>query len=107
MELEGGWGNKFERIFEVDASVIMYHHYVPFQRLRFARSSMEKQKISHGVRVICDGSPSRIFRVRRISFGMTMRPRSSACVKWNPKIFKNPYISRVSGLSAKTTLVLL
>lgn len=81
MELEGGWGNKFERIFEVDASVIMYHHYVPFQRLRFARSSMEEQKISHGVRVICDGSPSRIFRVRRISFGMTMRPRSSHYVK--------------------------
>ena len=59
--------------FEVD----YLRHYVPFQRLRFARSSMEKQKICQGVHVVCNGSPSRIFRVRRISFGMTMRPRSS------------------------------
>ena len=38
---------------------------------------MEKQKVCHGVHVICDGSPSRIRRVRRISFGMTILPRSS------------------------------
>lgn len=36
-----------------------------------------KQYPSHHVSVICDGSPSRIRMVRRISFGMTTRPRSS------------------------------
>ena len=68
---------------------------------------MEKQKVCHGVHVICDGSPSRIRSVRRISLGMTILPRSSACVKQNPKIFKSPYISRASGLSTKLTLVII
>ena len=38
---------------------------------------MAKQNLSHRANVICDGSPSRILMVRRISLGMTTRPRSS------------------------------
>ena len=38
---------------------------------------MAKLKRSHGANVICDGSPSRMRMVRRISLGMTTRPRSS------------------------------
>ena len=44
---------------------------------RLARSSMPKQNCSHGVNVVCNGSPSRIRIVRRISFGITTRPKSS------------------------------
>ena len=43
----------------------------------FTRSSIAKQNLSHGANVICDGSPSRMRMVRRISLGMTTRPRSS------------------------------
>ena len=89
------------------ALTLVLRHYVQSSPHLFDRSSIAKQNLSHRANVICDGSPSRIRRVRRISFGMTIRPRSSACVKWNPKIFKNPYISRVSGLSTKLTLALL
>ena len=52
-------------------------HYVQSSPHLFDRSSMAKQNLSHRANVICDGSPSRIRRVRRISFGMTIRPRSS------------------------------
>lgn len=38
---------------------------------------MAKQKFCHGNHVICDGSPSRIRRVRRISLGITTLPSSS------------------------------
>ena len=48
-----------------------------YQPRRFANSSIPKQKRSHGVNAVCDGSPSRMRRVRRISLGMTTRPRSS------------------------------
>lgn len=51
----------------------MYH----VQPLRLFRSSIPKQNPSHHDHVICDGSPSRIRMVRRISLGMTTRPRSS------------------------------
>ena len=44
---------------------------------RLARSRREKQKASDGVHDFCDGSPSRMRRVRRISLGMTTRPKSS------------------------------
>ena len=54
-----------------------HHRYVQFQPHLFARSSIPKQKRSHDPNVICDGSPSRIRMVRRISLGMTTRPRSS------------------------------
>ena len=54
---------------------------------RLARSSIAKQNLSHRANVICDGSPSRIRRVRRISLGITTRPRSSDCVNQVQKIF--------------------
>lgn len=44
---------------------------------RLAKSLMAKQNCSHRANVICDGSPSRIRMVRRISLGITTRPRSS------------------------------
>lgn len=47
------------------------------QPSRFARCSMLKQNCSDPVNVICDGSPSRMRSVRRISLGMTTRPKSS------------------------------
>ena len=40
------------------------------------KANKQKDKV-YGVHVISNGSPSRIRRVRRISFGMTIRPRSS------------------------------
>ena len=43
----------------------------------FANSSIAREKISHGANVVNKGSPSRIRMVRRISLGMTTRPRSS------------------------------
>ena len=52
-------------------------HYVQSIPHLFDRSSMAKLNLSHGANVICDGSPSRIRMVRRISLGMTTRPRSS------------------------------
>ena len=36
-----------------------------------------KQNLSIGVNVVCDGSPSRIFRVLLISLGITILPKSS------------------------------
>ena len=53
--------------------VTMYNYHP----LRLAKSNMPKQNFSHGVNVVCDGSPSRLSRVRRISLGITTRPRSS------------------------------
>lgn len=52
-------------------------HYVQSSPHLFDRSSMAKQNLSHRANVICDGSPSRIRMVRRISLGITTRPRSS------------------------------
>ena len=51
--------------------------YVPSQRFLFDRSSIAKLKISHSANVVCDGSPSRMRRVRRISLEITICPRSS------------------------------
>ena len=53
--------------------VIMYY----FHPFRLDKSSIAKQNLSHRANVICSGSPSRIRSVRRISLGMTTRPRSS------------------------------
>ena len=53
--------------------VIMYY---PHPCL-LAKSSIAKQNVSHCVNAVCNGSPSRIRSVRRISFGITTRPRSS------------------------------
>ena len=52
-------------------------HYVQSIPHLFDRSSMAKLNLSHRANVICDGSPSRIRSVRRISLGITTRPRSS------------------------------
>mgnify|MGYP005765850547 len=38
---------------------------------------MANPNLSYSDNIICDGSPSRIRRVRRISFGMTTLPKSS------------------------------
>ena len=54
-------------------SVTMYYSHP----CRLAKSSIAKQKVSHCVNAVCNGSPSRMRRVRRISLGMTTRPRSS------------------------------
>lgn len=56
---------------------LILRHYVQSILHLFDRSSMAKQNLSHRANVICDGSPSRIRMVRRISLGMTTRPRSS------------------------------
>ena len=56
---------------------LILRHYVQSSLHLFDRSSMAKQNLSHRANVICDGSPSRIRSVRRISLGMTTRPRSS------------------------------
>lgn len=48
-----------------------------FHPFRLDKSNSAKQKLCHGSNVICDGSPSRIRSVRRISFGITILPRSS------------------------------
>ena len=47
------------------------------QRTFRATSAMAAQKRSHGYNVFNKGSPSRMRMVRRISLGMTTRPRSS------------------------------
>ena len=54
--------------------VVTMYNYHPW---RLAKPNILKQYFSHGVIVVCDGSPSRMRRVRRISLGMTIRPRSS------------------------------
>ena len=54
--------------------VVTMYNYHPW---RLAKSNILKQYFSHGVNVVCDGSPSRILRVLRISLGMTILPRSS------------------------------
>lgn len=54
-------------------SVTMYYSHP----CRLAKSLMAKQNCSHRANVINNGSPSRIRMVRRISLGITTRPRSS------------------------------
>ena len=54
-------------------SVTMYNYHPR----RLAKSNIEKQNTSHRVNDVCNGSPSRIRRVLRISFGMTILPKSS------------------------------
>ena len=67
--------------------VVTMYNYHP--RL-LAKSNIEKQYFSHRVNDVCNGSPSRIRRVLLISFGMTILPRSSYCVKQVQKIFVMP-----------------
>ena len=54
--------------------VVTMYNYHP---RRLAKSNIEKQYFSHCVNDVCNGSPSRILRVLLISFGMTIRPKSS------------------------------
>ena len=53
--------------------VIMYYS----RPIRLVNSNREMQKLCQFFNVICEGSPSRMRRVRRISLGITTRPRSS------------------------------
>lgn len=53
--------------------VTMYY----FHPCLLAKSPIAKQNCSHRANVINNGSPSRIRMVRRISLGMTTRPKSS------------------------------
>ena len=57
----------------ISVFVVMYY----FHPFRLAKSSIAKQNLSHRVNAVCNGSPSRIRIVRRISFGITTLPRSS------------------------------
>ena len=66
----GGWGRT------ITLSRLSYR-YVPLHPIRFSKFTIPKQNRSHHVNVVCDGSPSRIRMVRRISLGITTRPRSS------------------------------
>ena len=59
------------------ALALVLRHYVQSSPHLFDRSSIAKQNLSHRANVICDWSPSRILMTRRISFGMTTRPKSS------------------------------
>ena len=59
----------------VGASFFVTMYY--FQPRRLAKSNMPKQNFCQFANVISDGSLSRICRVRRISLGITTRPRSS------------------------------
>ena len=43
----------------------------------FTTLCIAQQNLSEGVNVVCDGSPSRMRMVRRISLGITTRPKSS------------------------------
>ena len=43
----------------------------------YARLCIAKQNLPSGVNVVSEGSPSRIFNVRLISFGITILPQSS------------------------------
>ena len=62
----------------------------PYHPRLLAKSNIEKQNFSHRVNDVCNGSPSRMRRVLLISFGMTILPRSSYCVKQVQKIFVMP-----------------
>ena len=59
------------------ALALILRHYVQSSLHLFDRSNIAKQNLSHRANVICDGSPSRMRMVRRISLGITTRPRSS------------------------------
>ena len=81
-----------------DLFVVTMYNYHP---RRLAKSNIEKQYFSHRVNDVCNGSPSRIRRVLRISLGMTIRPRSSACVNQVQKNFvKSQKALKTRGFSA-------
>lgn len=61
--------------------------------IRFANLNIPRQYRLNFVSVICNGSPSRIRIVRRISFGITTLPKSSPRVKYSPRLFKILYFT--------------
>lgn len=63
---------------------LLYFRYLSYLSITLC---IAQQNLSIGVNVVCDGSPSRMRRVRRISLGMTTLPRSSARVKYSQKYF--------------------
>lgn len=62
--------------------------YVLLAPVRCSNASIAMQNVSYCVNVVCVGSPSRIRRVRRISFGITTLPKSSILLTI-PVAFKN------------------
>ena len=55
----------------------IFRHFEQSEPSFFDISIIAKQNLSSGVNIVSVGSPSRILMVRRISLGMTTRPRSS------------------------------
>ena len=72
---DGGRGG--DVIFEVDEGQNTLGEYRHKHKFKAQDGQEGGKKRCHGANVICDGSPSRIRMVRRISLGMTTRPRSS------------------------------
>ncbi len=68
--------------------------------IRFANLHIPRQYRLNFVSVICNGSPSRMRIVRRISFGITTLPKSSPRVKYSPRVLKILYFTGFLGLFA-------
>jgi len=64
---------------------------------------MASQKRFMGVSVISNGSPSRIRMVRRISFGITTRPRSSILLTIPVAFIYKNSLSHLVGDGASTS----
>ena len=57
---------------------VIFFYVFPFiNSIRLYKSQIAIQNLSKSVNVVCEGSPSLILIVRRISFGITTRPKSS------------------------------
>ena len=83
-----------------DGSTGFLRHYVLSQCPLLAKSSIAKQKTSHAVNVVCDGSPSRILRVLLISLGITILPKSSTRRTMPVAfIYLSPFLRRTSKAS--------
>jgi hypothetical protein len=74
--------------------------YVQSQPCLFDKSNIPKQNLFHRSNVISDGSPSRMRMVRRISLGITTRPRSSHYVKQVQKFLVFSKTSHIKGSSS-------
>ena len=74
--------------------VVTMYNYHP--RL-LAKSNIEKQYFSHRVNDVCNGSPSRMRRVLRISLGMTILPKSSTRLTMPVAFIISSPLVRISG----------
>ena len=73
--------------------VTMYY----FHPFRLAKSSIATQNRSHHVNDVCNGSPSRMRRVLRISLGMTILPKSSTRLTMPVAFIISSPLVRISG----------